>query len=340
MIYWRLKDTAGVTLAVNSMAHPILDTLAGFPLKVSSALGALDKAWADEGEEASRASQMNLILMFGAGVKPADAQARFDEAVLFAQRYPCRVIVLAARPASESHLPLEAKVNVVCFFDPNRRGKRCCEALMLAHGKPTNELESLVSTWLEGDLPVNVWAHGVTDQEMEPWLPWTRRCRRVVADRSITGNDFFSLPFPRPATVRDLSVARCLPARQAIGQFLAAHRPEVLVRGLNKVTLSHTPSMRGEAMGLLNWMRDCLVECSKVSGMKLKAEFQLSEDAPTGDNLDAEWFYDDGSHFSWEHADQGTAAGLRFTLGKETQTLAQRVAFMGPAEALSEAIFF
>ncbi|NBY42040.1 MAG: hypothetical protein EBQ49_01795 [Verrucomicrobia bacterium] len=58
------------------MAHPILDNLSGFPLKVSEALHALDKAWADEGEEASRASQMNLILMFGAKVTPADAQAR------------------------------------------------------------------------------------------------------------------------------------------------------------------------------------------------------------------------------------------------------------------------
>ena len=322
------------------MAHPILDNLSGFPLKVSEALHALDKAWADEGEEASRASQMNLILMFGAKVTPADAQARFDEAVLFAQRYPCRVIVLAARPKAEAHAPLEAKVNVVCFFDPNRRGKRCCEALMLAHGEPTNELESLVSTWLEGDLPVNLWAHGVTDEEMEPWLVWTKRCRRIVADRTITGNDFFSLPFPKASAVRDLSVARCLPVRQAIGQFLAAHKPEVLVKGLKTVTMNHTPSMRGEAMGLLNWMRDCLVECSKVAKVPLQAEFKLSEEAPAGDNLDAEWVFEDGSRFSWEHADQGTWAGLRFTRAETTQSLAQRVAFMGPAQALSEAIFF
>ena len=36
-------------------------------------------------------------------------------------------------------------------LERSRRGKRCCEALMLAHGAPTPELESLVSTWLEGD---------------------------------------------------------------------------------------------------------------------------------------------------------------------------------------------
>ncbi len=322
------------------MAHPILDTLPGFPHKVSAALTALDKAWAEEGEEAARASQMNLVLMFGAGVKPEDAQARFDEAVLFAQRYPCRVIVLAARSAAESKAPLEAKVNVVCFFDPARRGKRCCEALMLAHGKPSNEIESLVSTWLEGDLPVNLWVHGVTDEEMDPWLSWTQRCRRIVADRSLIGNDFFSLPFPKPSCVRDLSVARCLPVRQALGQFLAAHSPELLVRGLKSVTLNHTPSMRGEAAGLLNWMRDCLQGCSRVSGLPLQATFELSEEAPVGDNLDAEWSYEDGSHFSWEHAEQGTWAGLKFSHDNTVESMAQRVAFMGPSEALSEAIFF
>ncbi|MFM9147025.1 MAG: hypothetical protein ACKORI_02705, partial [Verrucomicrobiota bacterium] len=107
------------------MGHPILDALPGVPVKVSGALHALDKAWSDEGDEAARASQMNLVLMFGTAVPSADAQARFDEAVLFAQRYPCRLVVLAARPAAEADAPPEAKVNVVCFFDPARRGKRC-----------------------------------------------------------------------------------------------------------------------------------------------------------------------------------------------------------------------
>ena len=63
-------------------------------------------------------------------------------------------------------------------------------------------------TWLEGDLPVNVWAHGVTVDEFKPWLAWTSRCRRVVADRSLVGDDFFRLAFPNPKSVRDLAVAR------------------------------------------------------------------------------------------------------------------------------------
>ncbi len=331
----------GATRADNlNMAHPVIDALPGFAVKVSAALPSLDKAWANEGDEAPRASQMNLVLMFGASVTAADAQTRFDEAILFAQRYPCRLVILAAHPPAEAEAALEAKVNVVCFFDPSRRGKRCCEALLLAHGRPTTELESLVSTWLEGDLPTNLWAHGVTTDEMKPWLAWTSRCRRVVADRSLSGDEFFKLAFPVPASVRDLSVARCLPVRQALGQYLAAHAPTELVRGLRAVALSHGKSMRGEAVGLLSWMRECLTHCAGLSRAHLSSPFTLSETPPPGDNFDAEWSYEDGARFSWEHSDQGTRTTISFTRSHDAHPVTQRVALMGPAEALSEAVFF
>ena len=322
------------------MAHPLIDALPGFPVKISAVLPSLDKAWADEGEEAARASQMNLVLMFGAGVSPEDAQARFDEAIRFAQRYPCRLVILAARPAAEAAAALEAKVNVLCFFDPSRRGKRCCEALMLAHGAPTAELESLVSTWLEGDLPVNVWAHGVTVDEFKPWLAWTSRCRRVVADRSLVGDEFFKLAFPNPKSVRDLAVARCLPVRQALGQYLAAHAPAELVRGLRSVTVKHGAGLRGEAAGLLEWMRGCLTHCAGLSRSHLAAEFATTSQPPAGDNLDAEWVYADGARFSWEHAEGCSNASIVFTRSHDTRKISQRVAFMGVPEALSEAVFF
>jgi hypothetical protein len=322
------------------MAHPLIDALPGSPVKISAVLPSLDKAWAEEGEDAARASQMNLVLMFGAGVSPDDAQARFDEAIRFAQRYPCRLVVLAARPAAEAATVLEAKVNVLCFFDPSRRGKRCCEALMLAHGAPTAELESLVSTWLEGDLPTNLWAHGVTAAEFQPWLGWTARCRRVVADRSLVGDAFFALPFPNPKGVRDLAVARCLTVRQALGQFLAGHPPADLVRGLRSVTVGHGRGLAGEAAGLLAWMKGCLTHCAGLSRSHLDATFALTTKTPPGDNLDAEWAYADGARFSWEHADRGTCAIITFTRSRQSAPVAQRVALMGAPEALSEAVFF
>ena len=211
---------------------------------------------------------------------------------------------------------------------------------MLAHGAPTAELESLVSTWLEGDLPVNVWAHGVTVDEFKPWLSWTARCRRVVADRSLVGDAFFKLAFPNPKSVRDLAVARCLPVRQALGQFLAAHAPAELVRGLRSVTINHGPGLRGEAAGLLEWMRGCLTHCAGLSRSHLGAEFALTPQPPSGDNLDAEWAYADGARFSWEHADKGTRAIITFTRSRQSAPVTQRVALMAAPEALSEAVFF
>lgn len=211
---------------------------------------------------------------------------------------------------------------------------------MLAHGAPTPELESLVSTWLEGDLPVNLWAHGVTVGEFKPWLNWTARCRRVVADRSLVGDEFFKLAFPQPRSVRDLSVARCLPVRQALGQFLAAHAPAELVRGLRSVTINHGPGMRGEAHGILEWMRSCLTHCAGLTRAHLDVSFALSEKPPAGDCLDAEWSYADGARFSWEHSEGCSNATLAFSRSHDGRKISQRVAFMGAPEALSEAVFF
>jgi hypothetical protein len=60
---------------------------------------------------------MNLVLMFGAGVSPEDAQARFDEAIRFAQRYPCRLVILASLAFTLS-TPVSAATkasNIVAF---------------------------------------------------------------------------------------------------------------------------------------------------------------------------------------------------------------------------------
>ena len=42
------------------MAHPLIDALPGFPVKISAVLPSLDKAWAEEGEDAARASGIDL----------------------------------------------------------------------------------------------------------------------------------------------------------------------------------------------------------------------------------------------------------------------------------------
>ena len=332
--------TPGVTRVAEPMASDILAALPGAPVRVNEALGALAHAWSAEGEQAVRASQMNLVLMLGAGVGPAEAAGIFEQAQAFARRYPCRLVVLVRRAADADVLPPEAKAHVACFLDTARRDKRCCEALMLAHGPHTLQLQSLVSTWLEADLPAYLWCHRVDADALRPWIALAPRFTRVIADRSIEGEDFFSLPWPRPESVRDLSIARCLPVRQALGQFLSSHTPADLVRGLRNVTVSHGDGRAGEARGLSGWMHGCLTACAEASRLPLAATFTVNPTCVAGSCIAVEWSYDNGNHFAWEHAEQGARASVALDYATSHQSFALAVPFLPPEAALGEALFF
>lgn len=321
------------------MASEVLAALPGADVSVRSALATVEQAWAAEGNDVVRASQLNLVLMLGPDVAPAEAAALFDQAVAFARRHPSRLVVLSQR-AGDAGQPPEAKAHVACFLDPARRGKRCCEALMLAHGGHTPALESLLSTWIEADLPAHLWCHRVPPEALRPWLPHAARFNRVVADRTVEGDAFFALPWPRPDAVRDLAFARCLPVRQALGQFLSGHAPADLVRGLRSVTVSHGASRRGEAHGLLRWMKDGLESCARLSGHPLGATFALADSCRGGSCLSVDWAYDNGNHFSWEHADEGARSSVALDYAASHRTFDLAVPFSGPEMTLGEALFF
>ena len=58
------------------MTHPLIDALPGFPVKISAVLPSLDKAWAEEGEEAARAAMRNHTgLTWGEGPEQARESA-------------------------------------------------------------------------------------------------------------------------------------------------------------------------------------------------------------------------------------------------------------------------
>ena len=322
------------------MASDLLAALPGAPVSVREALPTLAHAWAAEGDEVVRASQLNLVLLLGPGTSPAEAAALFEQAQGFARRYPSRLVVLAERAGAGAGAPPEAKVHVACFLDPARRGKRCCEALMLAHGPHSPELESLVSTWLEGDLPSYLWSHRMPASSLAPWAPFAGRLSRVVIDRSVDGDAPFAIAWPRPELVRDLAASRCLPVRQALGQFLSGHAPADLVRGLRTVRAVHGPEHRGEAHGLLAWMRGGLEACASLSGIALAADFVLDGACRKGSCLAVEWTYDNGNHFAWEHAEAGSSATVALDFATSHRAFDLSVPFSSPELALGEAVFF
>lgn len=321
------------------MASEVLAALPGADVSVRSALGTVEQAWAAEGNDVVRASQLNLVLLLGPEVPPDEAAVLFDQAVAFARRHPSRLVVLAQRPGDGAEAP-EAKAHVACFLDPSRRDKRCCEALMLAHGGHSPALESLLSTWTEADLPSHLWCHRMSPESLRPWLPLAGRFNRVVADRSVEGDAFFELPWPRPEAVRDLAFARCLPVRQALGQFLSGHAPADLVRGLRSVTVAHGIGRRGEAHGLLRWMRSGLEACAGQAGQPLGASFALADGCRGGACLSVEWTYDNGNHFAWSHDADGARSSVALDYAASHRTFDLAVPFAGPEMTLGEALFF
>lgn len=321
------------------MVSPVLAALPGANVTVRLALSTVEHAWAAEGNDVVRASQLNLVLMLGPEVTPNEALQLFEQAVSFARRYPSRLIVLSQR-ANDDGSPPEAKVQVACFLDPARRGKRCFEALMLAHGPHNPAIESLLSTWIEADIPCYLWCHRVPVESLRPWLALAPRFNRVIADRSIDGDAFFQLPWPRPEAVRDLSFARCLPVRQALGQFLSGHAPADLVKGLRSVTVSHGLDRRGEAHGLLEWMRTGLLACAKVSSQQLTAGFALADRCRGGTCLAVDWTYDNGNHFSWEHATEGVRSSVALDFAASHRAFDLSVPFADSEQTLGEALFF
>ena len=161
----------------------------------------------------------------------------------------------------------------------------------------------------------------------------------MVLDRSVDGDAVFAA-WPRPEAVRDLAASRCLPVRQALGQFLSGHAPADLVRGLNRVRVAHGPEHRGEAFGLLEWMQQGLRACAEQSGQPLVAEFIIDGSCRKGACLSVEWDYNNGNHFAWEHAATGSRATVALDYATSHRAFDLAVPFSEPDLALGEALFF
>ncbi len=333
------------------IAEPsIFDALPGVNLRVSDVPKTLSSMWTPELVEGKvplsdfRASQMNLILHFGLRTSPEEARATFDTAVEFAQRYPCRIIVLCPRGRELSDELLEGKVFSQCYIGDNLRENCCCEALML--GYPTRVagfLDNQVSIWLENDLPTYHWFHLIPAERIrETHMSFIRRCRRVIYDSSIEDDDFASIPWERPENVIDLAYARLLPVRQSIGQFLSSFDSKVLVDDLKKVVVRHSPRRKGEGHHLLAWAHGRLEACALRCGETLQTEFVLDTNCSESAHcLELEWFYgSSGKHFLWTRNKGQNDASLTADLGTGRVSVPQKAELLDGDKALSEALFF
>ncbi|MGE9291502.1 MAG: glucose-6-phosphate dehydrogenase assembly protein OpcA [Puniceicoccales bacterium] len=321
----------------------ILEALPGIVMPISEVNRQLGRMW-QPGKEGSgapsefRASQMNLILHFGKNTSPEDAQARFDEAIHFSQRYPCRIIVLCPEEKEDSDEVFEGKLFAQCYIGHTPRTMCCCEALMV--GYPPDDkgyLKNQVSIWLESDLPTCHWFHRVPVEVIrEHYRTFSHGMKRVLFDSSVEENSFQDIPWENPERVKDLARARLLPIRQSIGQYLSGFAPEVLIDGVNGLHVSHSPDLSGEARNLSAWMKECLVSAGAPS--TLSEEFSATPDGQSC--ISGKWTDASGNDtFSFTLDLEQRCGKLRaqFGTGEDWPFEAH---LLGTREALSEAVFF
>jgi hypothetical protein len=327
----------------------LFDALPGLAMPVQEIAGTISRMWqsdapsAQEAPSAFRASQMNLVLHFGLSTPPAEALRVFNQALQFAQVYPCRIVALCPLKDAQDESFQRGKLFSECYIGPSTRQMCCCEALMFPY--PVNAagfLENQIMIWLENDLPVYHWLHGVPARRLdELYLPYLKHCTRVVYDSSIEGPDYAHVRWPKHEAVSDLAYARLLPVRQSLGQFLSGYAPTVLIDGLTRVECRHALGAEGEAANLLRWQEECLERCDH-DGEFDQISFGIHPlDPASPDILEVEWRYEDpAKRFVWTHAKNDDGVHLSANFGKGPVELCQHVKPMPLVRELAEALFF
>ena len=331
---------------MSTQTRSLLDILPGIVMPVSEVTEKLAWMWAPEVVEGQdtpaeyRASQMNLILHLGLKTTEQDALDQFHTAVDFAQKTPCRIIVLCPDSSSCNDCPLEGKLFSQCYIGPKQRESCYCEALILGYPpSQANFLENQVSVWLEADLPTYYWIHRLDPKRVaEQYLSFTQFCRRVVYDSSVDPG-YADLPWPEANKVRDIAFSRLFTVRQPMGQFLSSYEPQALVEGLEKVTITHAPGKAGDAQQLLNWMRSSLEACAQQSKHPCTAKVSLHED-PQACLVDIHWSYTNDKHFDWTYSGDNCHPHLSANFGRGEINYPLQIRKLTTAEVISEALFF
>ncbi len=331
----------------------LLDALPGIRVPVEDVPSMLTHMWdSDVGERGAqrinsfRASQMNLVLHFGLATTADEANRLFDTAIEFAQRYPCRLVVLCPGEGKRGDEEvLHGKVFSQCYVGKNLRDMCCCEALVLGYNtEDARFLEDQMSLWLETDLPVYHWFHRVPPERItDCYGSIVKRVTRAIYDSGVDP-ELASGFWTENARVRDLAYARTLPMRQHIGQFLSVYPPESMSDALQAVEVRHDPALRGEAVSLLDWMRGAVLRClpaKEEDDSAAAPEFRLLRNKAEDGTMRVDWRYaTEEKYFHWEYSVRSRTGQLRGCFGDLAAEQPLHIDTLPRAAALAEALFF
>lgn len=329
----------------------VFNALPGTEVPVGSIAQSLEKIWTDAAacgrpspsKDDTKATQINLVLHLGFGTTPEDGAAQFQSAVRFSRRYPCRVVVLCPLRIDDISTDImRAKIYGECHLGKSQDDTRCCEFVMLSYPMSARQyLESQVSICLSTDLPLYYWVHRFASAaRLNDYQYLLRRSKRIILDSAIIPEGFGAYAWPQPEAMRDLALARLLPVRQKIGQFLSACAPAELVANLVGVRAAHDATLHAEASALLDWTRERLRAC----GMAETVRFVCAPAAPGQATLSLDFEYETTDRaFHWE----GLLTGQRTGISRIDADLCHGpvkvetpLCLLAPEAALAEAMFF
>jgi Glucose-6-phosphate dehydrogenase subunit len=323
----------------------VFNALPGLDVDVGSISGGLDRMWDDTAAKGGaaptdfKATQLNLVLHLGFGTTVEDALVQFQNALRFAQRYPCRVVMLCPLHSEDNATEMRAKIYGECFLGKSKDDTRCVEFVALSYPQMARPfLESQVSICLSADLPLYYWVNRFTVMShLTDYQYFLRESQRVLIDSATAPPDALTYPWPRPEAVRDLVGARLLHVRQNIGQFLSAYDPAVLVKGLRAVTVAATPSFAAEGRVLLAWTRERMAKCGAAPAVDYAG---ASLPAGTPGSIELRFDYGDTRQFRW-HGDFAKNASLfEADFGAGRVKLPATASLLAPENVLADAIFF
>ena len=292
-----------------------------------------------------RASQLNLILHFGLSTTNEEAEQQFNTAIRFAQKYPCRIVVLCPGPESGEDSAFEGKLFSQCYIGKHLRDLCCCEALILGYSPEQSDfLENQVSVWLESDLPIYHWFHRVPAERITKYyMGFLKHCQRVLFDGEIEDDAYDRIDWPEGLEASDLAYARTLPLRQHLGQFISGFPREELVDGLQSLVFQYSKGLRRQALQLLRWHRSALEKCfqkpAEIDSVVFTCE-QLVQEG-TDSCMRMEWkFSDSDRSLNWSFSRSRKSALIRVSLPSGHMEHPVHIEELKPENSLSEAMFF
>jgi hypothetical protein len=328
--------------------NPLMQSLPGLEMPVESVVETLAHMWdvpsVDGGHRMDfRASQMNLVLHFGLETRPGEALEQFETVVSFAQTYPCRIVVLCPGEESGGGTEFRGKLFSQCYIGKYLRDLCCCEALILGYSPERSDfLENQISIWLESDLPIYHWLHRVPAARIERhYLGFLKRCRKVLFDGEREGERYDAIPWPDPTRVADLAMARTLPFRQHIGQFLSTFPPAILAEGLQSIDFRHGAGQARLAWHLRCWHRKALEKCLADPARIDSIPMRTTETDSSEDEIQIVWTYAVPSkHLRILYLPGAARGHIGGDLGNGPFAHSLHIDPMSPAAVLSEALFF